>query len=125
MPRRQTVLLLALALLSALWQPLCLCRSVSASRSASTGKGCCSEQEAPRPDDPCEPHDGACDCGTKLTLALAEFDGTGSSVTFAFALELPSFLPPPPMARERVHAAVPCGRPPASPGSAGRLPLRI
>ena len=122
--RRQAVLLLALALLSALWQPLCLCRSVSAGQSASTGKGCCSEQEAPRPDDPCEPHDGGCDCDTKLALAPAELDGT-ASLTFAFALELPSFLPPPPLARERVHAAIPCGRPPAPPGSAGRLPLRI
>ena len=123
MLRRQAVVLLVLALLSALWQPLCLCRSASAGRGESTGS-CCTEQEAPRPADPCGQHDGVCGCGTKLALAPAEFDGT-VNVPFAFALELPSFRPPPPLARGRVHAAIPLGRPPAPPGSAGRLPLRI
>lgn len=126
--------LLLLALLAALWQPLCLCRSSGGgSKASSATQGCCEEQRAPRPSAPCERHDGECGCGTKLALAPVEVAGTGGiggtvhtgEVTFAFLLELPAYLPGSSATAELVPTAVPIGRPPAPPGSARRLPLRI
>lgn len=126
MPRLTTRLLLLLALLGALWHPLCACGGVLAgSPPRSDDSSCCtSAAQAPRTD-PCGQPPGECDCERELVLAST--DGDGATVLRLPVLVLAPVLlptalaltPDAPPARAS-HAA-----PPRPPDRCRPLPLRI
>jgi len=124
MPRLQATLLLLLALALALGQPLCLCRGARASSPAAPG--CCEpEEQAPRPGDACGEHEGACGCDESVGLAPVELDGAAGTHLLLAASGFPVLRQELPVARPPARVPLACARPPAPPGSARRLPLRI
>jgi len=90
MPRLATRLLLMLALLGALWHPLCGCSGLWMDGSQPSTASCCTTpDEAPRTD-PCGKPPGECDCERELVLGS---DGD-SGWTFRLpALDLPPGVP--------------------------------
>lgn len=126
MSRRSTSLLVLLALLLALGQPLCLCRRVQLASSSNVASCCAPEESAPRPDAPCGEDGGKCECARDGRLVPVEFQTPpGVSFALAFAYELPAYAVEPARTPEPPRAALLRGRSPAPPGIARDLPLRI
>jgi len=120
-------LLLWLALLGALWQPLCACQAnPGAGSSAATETSCCSAApERPLPA-PCEHPGSACDCEHDLVLSNVDGEAAPAHVRLFDLAALPapqlelftlaSWAPPRPAPRPA---------PPRPPGATRLLPLRI
>ena len=128
MSRRPAVLLLLLALVSALWHPLCPCRAPSSSANASESASCCASDEAPTPVDPCGMPPGECECGQGALLARSSPERASVEPTSVeLALALPVVTPLRAFALELACAPrLPARtRPTGPPGAARLLPLRI
>lgn len=124
MSRFSTHLLLVLALLGALWHPLCACAGArTTSESPAQGTNCCEAPEK-QPVDPCGQPSGQCECERQLLLAWS-LDGVGSVVLPA--LDLPPTVGVLPLALELEVRSRPAPRalPPRPPDRARLLPLRI
>lgn len=87
MTRLSTRLLLLLALLGALWHPLCACTGTWTASEPRTESASCCESSAPSTSsDPCGKPAGECECERELTLASTEGDGGATFRVPLFAL---------------------------------------
>lgn len=123
MSRRPASLLVLLALLATLWQPLCPCRGALA-ESRDAANCCSSEDSAPLPSSPCEEHGGDCECGHGARLVPLE-PASPVGVSPALLFELPSFAAGPALAARAAQAEFRGRQGAAEPGRPRALPLRI